>query len=335
VGQSVEAILGLSPITAFTDTFSRRLTLTIMASSSKAPQNSKISFSMDDFDKALAAHDYHFEQGQTVRGVVIEHISDGAFVDIGGKSSGFVPSQEAALHNELPLAENLPIGESFSFLIIRGQNDDGQVTLSRRQLFLQEAWQRVTELSEANKVVEIRITGSNKGGVTGDVEGLRGFIPRSHLIERNDLDSLLGQKLSANFLEIDRDRNKLVLSQRQLARSNALTQLVKGALTPGKIVKLQPYGVFVDLNGITGLLHITQISGARVNDLASVFTLGQEIQVVILDIDDLKNRISLSTKILEKYPGELLENSEEVFSTAGDRLEQIQDKLAKAESESG
>lgn len=305
-----------------------------MASSSNASQNSKISFSMDDFDKALAAHDYHFEQGQTVSGVVIEHTSDGAFVDIGGKSSGFVPQQEAALNQELSLAESLPIGETFSFLIVRGQNEDGQVTLSRRQLFLQEAWQRVTELFENNKVVEIRITGSNKGGVTGDVEGLRGFIPRSHLIERNDLDSLLGQKLRANFLEIDRDRNKLVLSQRQLARSNALTQLVKGALTTGKVVKLQPYGAFVDLNGITGLLHITQISGARVNDLSSIFQIGQEIQVVILDIDDFKNRISLSTKILENHPGELLENFEEVMTTASDRLAQIQDKLAQAETES-
>lgn len=305
-----------------------------MASPSNASQQSKIAFSMDDFDKALAAHDYNFEQGQTVPGVVIEHTSDGAFVDIGGKSSGFVPIQEAALHHEAPLAESLPIGESFRFLIVRGQNDDGQVTLSRRQLFLQEAWQRVTELSESNKVVEIRITGSNKGGVTGDVEGLRGFIPRSHLIERNDMDSLLGQTLKANFLEVDRERNKLVLSQRQLARSNALTQLIKGALTPGKVVKLQPYGAFVDLNGITGLLHITQISGARVNDLSSIFQLGQEIQVVILDIDDFKNRISLSTKILENHPGELLENFEEVMNTAGDRLAQVQDKLIKAETES-
>jgi ribosomal protein S1 len=99
----------------------------------------------------------------------------------------------------------------------------------------------------------------------------------------------------------------------------------------GKIVKIQPYGVFVDLNGVTGLLHITQVSGARINALDTVFRLGQEVQVVILEIDEIKNRISLSTKVLESHPGELLENFEGLMASATERFEQMQAKLAEPE----
>ena len=122
----------------------------------------------------------------------------------------------------------------------------GQVTLSLRQLLLQKAWENVREISESGKSVQLRVTGVNKGGVTGEVEGLKGFIPRSHLIEKNDLDSLIGQLLTATFIQIDQENNKLVLSQREIARANAISQLAVGKLLSGTVVKLQPYGVFVD-----------------------------------------------------------------------------------------
>jgi small subunit ribosomal protein S1 len=304
-----------------------------MTSADRPSSESKAAFSLDDFDKALASHDYQFEQGQTVQGVAIEHTSDGVFVDIGGKSSGFVPAYEASLHSDTPIAESLPIGGSFKFLIIRGQNEEGQVTLSRRQLFVQEAWEKIADLAAKDELVELRVTGSNKGGVTGEIEGLRGFIPRSHLIEKDALDSLIGQRLQGHLIEVDRERNKLVISQRKLARSTAMTQLVKGSLVAGKVVKIQPYGAFVDMKGVTGLLHITQISGTRIDDLNRLLKIGQALQVVILDIDEYKNRISLSTKILEEHPGELVENFEEVMATAGDRMDRVAAKLEKKDSE--
>ena len=108
-------------------------------------------------------------------------------------------------------------------------------------------------------------------------------------------------------------------------------KLEKDTLQSGKIVKIQPYGVFVDLNGVTGLLHITQVSGARINALDTVFKLGQEVQVVILEIDEIKNRISLSTKVLESHPGELLENFEGLMASAPERFEKKQAKLAEPE----
>jgi small subunit ribosomal protein S1 len=306
-----------------------------MTSQSTRSQEPSAPFSMDDFAKALEQHDYQFEKGQVVRGKVFQHTSEGAYVDIGGKSSGFVPLQEASSSWETSLAEALPLEAESEFLIISDQNAEGEVKLSRRQLELQRAWEQVTEIAETGKAVEMRVTGTNKGGVVGDVEGLRGFIPRSHLMEKDDLESLVGQLLLANFLEVNRDDNKLVLSQRQIARAAAISQLQEGTLMAGKVVKIQPYGVFVQLDGVTGLLHIKQVSGAQIHSLTSLFEVGQEIKVVVAQIDEYKNRISLSTKLLENYPGEILEKFEEVMATASERIEQAKEKLAETVSVSG
>jgi small subunit ribosomal protein S1 len=174
--------------------------------------------------------------------------------------------------------------------------------------------------------VQLRVTGVKTGGVTGEVEGLKGFIPRSHLIEKNDLDSLIGQLLTATFIQIDQENNKLVLSQREIARANAISQLAVGKLLSGTVVKLQPYGVFVDCGGVTGLLHAKQVTGASFNSPMTFFKVGQAIKVVVAEIDEYKNRISLSTKILEAHPGEILENFAEVMETAAERLKQAQGK---------
>ena len=281
---------------------------------------------MDDFAKALEQYDYEFAKGQIVKGTVIQHDSEGAYIDIGGKCPGFVPTREAALQFVENIADIIPIGEEFEFLIIQEQNADGQVTLSRRQMQLQDAWDRVTEISESGKSTQIRVTGVNKGGITGDVEGLRGFIPRSHLQQRDNLESLIGQLLTVTFIEVNPEQRKLVLSQRNAMRAEALTRLVEGALVPGTIVNMKPYGVFVDLGGVTGLLHIKEVSGTRIDSLNTIFQVGQEIKVVISQVDEYNNRLSLSTKLLEEYPGEILEKFDQVMTTAEERL------AAKAEN---
>jgi small subunit ribosomal protein S1 len=286
---------------------------------------------MDDFAKALDRYDFQFEKGQIVRGRVDQHASDGAYVDIGGKTLAFIPVKEISLQDTGSIAEVLPLEAELDFLIIRGQDADGQVTLSLRQLQVEKAWQTVAEIAESGKSVQVRVTGVNKGGVTGDVEGLRGFIPRSHLIEKNDLDSLVGQLLTANFIQVERENNKLVLSQREIARAAAISQLAVGKLLSGTVVKLQPYGVFVDCGGVAGLLHAKQVTGASFNSPMTFFKVGQPIKVVITDIDEYKNRISLSTKILETHPGEILENFEEVMATAEERIDAAREKLTVSE----
>ncbi|MCC0176687.1 30S ribosomal protein S1 [Waterburya agarophytonicola K14] len=292
---------------------------------------------MEDFENALKKYDYEFIKGQKVKGTVVQITSDGAYVDIGGKSPGFVPTNEAALGFVNNLENILPTGEIKEFLIIREQDSEGQVTLSLRQLALDEAWADIKEMAETGKSTQIRITGANKGGVTGEVAGLRAFIPRSHLQQRDNLDSLVGQLLTATFLEVNQENRKLVLSQRDAMRAVAMNNIVQGALMPGKIVNIKPYGVFVDLQGATGLLHIKEISGARIESLDRIFEVGQEIKVVIKQIDEYQNRMSLSIKALEEYPGENLEKIEQVMANAEERWEKArnpesQPPESKAES---
>ena len=274
------------------------------------------SFSMEDFAKALEQHDYQFQKGQVVRGKVVQYESDGAYIDIGGKSIAFLPLMEAALQPITDLSKVLPLQEEQDFIIIREQDAEGQVTLSRRQLEIKQIWQRLVQMQENKQTLQVRVTGVNKGGVTVDVQGLRGFIPRSHLVERDNLDALKGETLAASFLEIDRSNKKLVLSNRLATRSSSFSQLEIGQLVKGKVTSIQPFGVFVDLNGVSGLLHIKQVSQNYIESLPALFKVGQEIAAVIIDLDEGKGRIALSTKVLENYPGEMVEKMDEVMASA-------------------
>jgi small subunit ribosomal protein S1 len=299
-----------------------------MKSESKPDQAANSSFSMDDFAKALEQHDYQFQKGQVVRGKVFQYESDGAYVDIGGKSAAFVPLTEASLKAVTNLAEVLPLHEEQDFVIIKEQDADGQVTVSHRQLEIDQIWQRLAEMQESSQSLPARVTGVNKGGVTVNVHGLRGFIPRSHLVERNDLEALKGQTLTVTFLEVDRNNNKLVLSNRLATRSASFSQLEPGQLVEGKITGIKPFGIFVDLDGVSGLLHIKQVSQKYIESLEALFQVGQIIKAVIIDLDEGKGRISLSTRVLENYPGEMLENMSEVIENAEARANKISKSIA-------
>lgn len=283
---------------------------------------------MDDFAKALEQHNYEFQKGQVVRGKVFEYDSNGAYVDIGGKSSAFLPIEEAALRTVTDLSEVVPLDEERDFLIIREQDADGQVTLSLRQLQIQQAWEDLIELQETGKVLQVRVSGANKGGVTVDVQGMRGFIPRSHLVERDNIESLIGQSLSVNFLEVDRDREKLVLSQRMATQSNAFKDLQIGQLVEGKVSSIKPFGVFVDLEGVSGLLHIKQVSQKYIDNLGKLFAPGQPLKALVVDLDEGRGRISLSTRVLENYPGEMVDKMADVMDTAEERSERARKTLS-------
>ncbi|MDB9312429.1 S1 RNA-binding domain-containing protein [Spirulina sp. CS-785/01] len=306
-----------------------------MTSESSHSSNSNISFSMDDFMNALEQGEYddQLRRGQVVRGKVYEHTANGALIDLSGqtKASGFVPIDEAALSKRGTLDEVLPLNEECEFLVLRKVDSEGQILLSRRQLAIKKAWDEMAEMKSDGQVVEMRVTGVNRGGVIGQVKGLRAFIPRSHLTQKENLDSLVGQLLLVTCLEVDPDRRKLVLSQREAARSQAIQDIEPGTLVEGRVVSLQPYGAFVDIGGVTGLLHVKQISELPVQAPNTVVQIGQPIKVVIADVDEYKNRLSFATKPLESYPGEILEKFEVVMANAEERLEAAQQKAAEQE----
>ncbi|MDB9455322.1 S1 RNA-binding domain-containing protein [Dolichospermum circinale] len=300
-----------------------------MNSESKLSQTANSSFSMDDFAKALEKHDYQFQKGQIVRGKVFQIDHDGAYVDIGGKSSAFLPQDEASLRAVTDLSEVLPMNEELEFLIIQDQDAEGQVTISRKQLEVRQIWDKLLEMQENSQTVQVRVIGINKGGVTVDLLGVRGFIPRSHISERDNLEALKGQSLTVGFLEINRETKKLVLSQRLAARSSNFSLLELGQLVEGKITGIKPFGVFVDLNGASALLHIKQVSQKFIESLEKVFQIGQPIKAVIIDLDQGKGRIAISTRVLENFPGEVVENFAEVMNSAEARANRAANKTAE------
>lgn len=292
-----------------------------------------MTFSADDFAKALESHDYQFQRGQVVRGKAFSYESDGIYIDIGGKAAAFLPLDEASLKPFNHPSDVIPLHEERDFLIIREQDADGHVTLSIRQLEIKQVWERMQDMQEHQQTIQARVRSVNKGGVTVDVQGIRGFIPRSHLVDRNDLDSLIGKLLTVAFLEVNPDSRKLVLSQRQAAQAASLGQLVVGQLVDGKIVGIKPFGLFIDFEGTTGLLHINQISKNYISSLEERFHISQPIKAVIIEVDEIKRRVSLSTKVLEDYPGEMLEKMDEVMANAANRLEKANKRLSQPDTE--
>lgn len=284
-------------------------------------------FSMEDFAQALEQHDYQYSKGKVVTGKAFSYESDGALIDIGGKSPAFLPVEEASVRRVNQVASVLPLQEEREFLIIREQNADGQVTVSLRQLELKKVWDHLLDLQEQNQSVQVRVTGTNKGGVTVDVQGLRGFIPRSHLVEREDLDGLVGQSLSASFLEVDRAKKKIVLSNRLATRSAKISQLEVGQLVEGVVTGIKPFGAFVEFDGTTGLIQITEVSDKYVQSLDSIFQVGQPIKAMIVNLDEGRGRISLSTKVFENHAGEVIENLAQVMEEAESRQERARKKV--------
>ena len=284
-------------------------------------------FSADDFANALAEHNYEFAVGQTVKGKVVSVESSGIYVDIGAKSLGFLPIEEATLSGSSRSNDAFPIGNEYEFLIISSQNADGEVKLSVRRLLFKQAWQTLRDYQAESKVFETKVIGTNTGGVIVDSVGLRGFVPRSHLADSSDMAKLIGKFLPVMVLEADETRKKLVLSNRQAAKLAAMTQIAKGQLVTGKVTNIRPFGAFVEFSGLSGLLHVKEMSQKPVSDPTRVFQLNDMIKAVIIDVDESRNRIALSTKILELHAGEMLDNSAQVFAEADERLEKNISKL--------
>ncbi|MFM8276561.1 MAG: S1 RNA-binding domain-containing protein [Cyanobium sp.] len=297
---------------------------------------------VDDFDfdeeAFLAALDENAPVGTTgevVHGVVIGLESDGIYVDIGGKAPGFMPKQECGLGVITNLKERFPKGLEVDVLVTREQNADGMVTVSARALALRQSWEKVRQLSTENKVVQVKINGFNRGGVTCDVEGLRGFIPRSQLNDGEQHESLVGRTLGVAFLEVNPETRKLVLSEKKAATAARFSELEVGQLVEGRIVSVKPYGFFVDLGGVSGLLHQSCVTGAALRSLREVFDQGEVIRALITEIDPSRGRIALNTALLEGQPGEWLIDKPKLLAEAEDRANRARSLLRQQEQSAG
>ncbi|MFO7629729.1 MAG: S1 RNA-binding domain-containing protein [Prochlorococcaceae cyanobacterium] len=297
---------------------------------------------VDDFDfdeeAFLAALDENEPVGTTgevVSGVVVAIESDGVYVDIGGKAPGFMPKAECGLGVITNFKERFPKGLQLEVLVTREQNADGMVTVSARALALRQSWEKLRALEKEGKVVQVKVSGFNRGGVTCDLEGLRGFIPRSQLQDGENHEALVGKTLGVAFLEVNPETRKLVLSEKRAATAAKFSELEVGQLVEGQVVAVKPYGLFVDLGGVSGLLHQSCITGGQLRDLREVFGQGERLKALITDLDPGRGRIALNTALLEGQPGELLIDKEKVMAEAGERANRARQLLRQKEQEAG
>ncbi len=286
-----------------------------------------IAFTHDQFAALLDKYDYHFSPGDIVAGTVFSMEPRGALIDIGAKTAAFIPVQEMSINRVDDPGEVLQPNETREFFILTDENEDGQLTLSIRRIEYMRAWERVRQLQQEDATVRSNVFATNRGGALVRIEGLRGFIPGSHISTREAKEDLVGQDLPLKFLEVDEDRNRLVLSHRRALVERKMNGLEVGQVVIGSVRGIKPYGAFIDIGGVSGLLHISEISHDHIDTPHSVFNVNDEMKVMIIDLDAERGRISLSTKQLEPEPGDMLKNRPLVFEKAEEMAMKYREKL--------
>ncbi len=281
---------------------------------------------VDEFDfdesaflEALNANEPIGATGETISGKVIAIESDGLYIDIGGKAPGYMPKRECGLGVITNFKEKFSVGLEMEVLVIKEQNADGMVTVSARALILRQSWEKVSSSAKNGELIDVLINGFNRGGLTCDVDGLRGFIPRSQLEDGQDHQSFVGKTLKVAFLEVNPESRKLVLSEKKASLVSKLTSLELGQLIEGEVLAVKPYGFFIDLGGASGLLHQSSLTNGSIRSLREIFREGEIIKALISEIDLEKGRIGLNTALLENSAGELIIDKQKVMQEAKER----------------
>lgn len=251
--------------------------------------------------------------GQTVTGTIIEMDENGALLEIGGKMSGFLPLKESALGPVKDLSSLYSIGQELSAECIGTLK--GVPVISLRPHLLVKAWEEINAVRAADTTFEVKIAEVNRGGAVCEAFGLKAFLPGSHCGSALDA-SLVGSTIKVKFLDVDENEGKLVLSQKR-ALNELKPDLKRGSVVSATVTGLRPYGVFLEIEGgLAGLLHISQISSERIDNLERFFSAGQAVRVMVIDHDRSTGRVALATKPLERTPGEMLRDADGVFSRA-------------------
>ncbi|CAI9118906.1 OLC1v1020533C1 [Oldenlandia corymbosa var. corymbosa] len=291
-----------------------------------------VAFTLDDFHSALEKYDYNSEIGTRVKGTVFAVDANGAFVDVTAKSSAYLPVSQASICKIKHVEEaGIVPGLREEFEIIGENEADDSLILSLRAIQYDLAWERCRQLQAEDVVVKGKVIGANKGGVVATVEGLVGFVPFSQISTKSTAEELLEKELPLKFVEVDEEQARLVLSNRK-AMADSQAQLGIGSVVLGTVQSLKPYGAFIDIGGINGLLHVSQISHDRVSDIATVLQPGDVLKVMILSHDRERGRVSLSTKKLEPTPGDMIRNPKLVFEKAEEMAQTFRQRIAQAEA---
>ena len=280
-------------------------------------ENSEVSL-MEQLLRNPASLPGKFQYGQVVEGMLMFKDRDEWLVDVGAKSEGIVPNREMQTMTSAEMQE-LKVGNNVLVFVVQPENQEGQVVLSVDKAKLEKTWRKLEKQQEANEVVEGEVLGYNKGGLLISVEGVRGFVPSSQVsglgaassetARQSELTRLVNTRLPLKIIEVDRGRNRLILSermaaqeQREVQKDRLMSELEAGQTRDGVVTTLTDFGAFVNIGGADGLVHLSELSWSRVNHPREVLKVGDQIKVYVLNIDDKKRKVALSLKRTQPEP---------------------------------
>ncbi|MCI2239094.1 30S ribosomal protein S1 [Paenibacillus sp. TRM 82003] len=266
--------------------------------------------SAEDFLAAVDKTIKYFNDGDIVSGTIVKVDRDEVLLDIGYKTEGVIPSRELSIKHDVDPNEVVGVGDEVEALVLQKEDKEGRLILSKKRAQYERAWGTIEAKKEADEVVEGTVIEVVKGGLILDI-GLRGFLPASLVEMRRvrDLQPYVGKTIEAKIIELDKNRNNVVLSRRAWleqtqseVRQNFLTTLQKGQVRSGVVSSIVNFGAFVDLGGVDGLVHVSELSWKHIDHPSEVVEVGQEVTVEVLDVDMDRERVSLSLKATQEDP---------------------------------
>jgi len=252
----------------------------------------------------------YFNDGDLVEGIIVKVDRDEVLLDIGYKTEGVIPSRELSIKHDVDPHEVVAIGDVVEALVLQKEDKEGRLILSKKRAQYERAWGTIEKVKEEDGVVTGSVIEVVKGGLIVDI-GLRGFLPASLVEMRRvrDLLPYIGKTLEAKIIELDKNRNNVVLSRRAWleqtqseVRQTFLTQLQKGQIRSGVVSSIVNFGAFVDLGGVDGLVHVSELSWKHIDHPSEVVEVGTEVTVEVLDVDMDRERVSLSLKATQEDP---------------------------------
>ena len=266
----------------------------------------------EDFPEVLEQTMVEFSNGDIIEGIVVSVTRNEIMVDVGYKSEGIIPSRELSVQKDTDPRTVMNVGEKVQALVINKEDDDGRLLLSVKRAKYEKAWKEIEKLTQEGSSVKGTVVEIVKGGLIVDI-GVRGFLPASLIDVRRikDLDSFNGKEIEAKIVEFDRQKNNIVLSRKAYMeeelseeRQEFLDDLEVGNIKEGKVSSIVNFGAFVDIGGMDGLVHVSELSWRHVENPNEVVKVGDKVSVKVLEIDTDKGRISLSMKQVTEDPWE-------------------------------
>src|SRR5213594_4813101 len=287
-----------------------------MTSTTEAPVTTTPQVAINDIgdtDDFLAAIDQtikYFNDGDIVEGTIVKVDRDEVLLDIGYKTEGVIPSRELSIKHDVDPNEVVAVGDEIEALVLQKEDKEGRLILSKKRAQYERAWGRIEEVMQSGGTIKGPVIEVVKGGLIVDI-GLRGFLPASLVDLRRvrDLHPYVGQEIEAKIIELDRNRHNVLLSRRAFleesqseGRKKFLESLQKGERRKGTVSSIVNFGAFVDLGGVDGLVHVSELSWKHVDHPSEVVSVGQEVEVEVLDVDLDRERVSLSLKATQEDP---------------------------------